>query len=137
MPSRIFRPSGSNASRLSLPNQKLVQENQRLRLALIRLTQKGKLGANQQLAVISSRKETEARLQACSIRYQTLVEDMPAMVCRFSSDGAINFANNTFTRIFRTSSRKQSLLFNAGRGRKAKPKSLPCHPHSGQSDNFI
>lgn len=58
---------------------------------------------------ISERKEAEERFQACGMRYQTLVENMPAMVCRFDPEGYLIFANDHFSRCHLTNNFFQQL----------------------------
>lgn len=50
---------------------------------------------------ISERKEAEERFQACGLRYQTLVENMPGMVCRFDPEGYLSFTNDHFSGTFK------------------------------------
>ncbi|MBU0984328.1 MAG: PAS domain S-box protein [candidate division Zixibacteria bacterium] len=49
---------------------------------------------------ISERKGVEQALESSRERYRALVEDMPAMVCRFRDDGTLTFVNQAFCRYF-------------------------------------
>ncbi|MFV2081674.1 MAG: PAS domain S-box protein, partial [bacterium] len=51
---------------------------------------------------ITRRKQAEEALRETSARYRAVVEDMPAMICRFDSDGTISFVNETFSNFFNT-----------------------------------
>jgi PAS domain S-box-containing protein len=45
---------------------------------------------------IEERRRAEEALRESEERYRTVVEDMPAMVCRFRSDGTLTFANSGY-----------------------------------------
>lgn len=49
---------------------------------------------------ITERKRREAKLKESEQRYRAVVEDMPALVCRFRSDGVLTFVNNAYCHYF-------------------------------------
>jgi len=49
---------------------------------------------------ITKRKWAEEALRESEDRYRTVVEDMPALVCRFLPDGTLTFVNETYCRYF-------------------------------------
>ncbi|RJP82945.1 MAG: PAS domain S-box protein [Desulfobacteraceae bacterium] len=51
---------------------------------------------------ISERKSAEEAMQQAKNRYQAIVEDMPAMICRFRPDYTLTFANENYCRYFHT-----------------------------------
>ena len=56
---------------------------------------------NQQLkAQIKEREQAERELRKSEERYRTVVEDMPAMICRFLPDGILTFVNSTYCDYF-------------------------------------
>ena len=52
------------------------------------------------LKTLLEHKRTEKVLQESEKRYRALVEDMPALMCRFSPDGTLSFVNNAYCRYF-------------------------------------
>ncbi|MGD2270040.1 MAG: PAS domain-containing protein, partial [Desulfobacterales bacterium] len=57
---------------------------------------------------ITERKITEGAYRKSEERYRAVVEDMPAMICRFRPDGTLTFVNNAYCEYFAT--KKDSLL---------------------------
>jgi two-component system cell cycle sensor histidine kinase/response regulator CckA len=56
---------------------------------------------NEQLkAEIKERKQAEKELRGSKERYRAVVEDMPAMICRFMPDGILTFVNSTYCDYF-------------------------------------
>lgn len=55
-----------------------------------------KLAAND----ITSHKQTESELWKTQAYYRTMVEDMPALMCRFLPDGVLTFVNEHYCRYF-------------------------------------
>ncbi|MDH7500133.1 MAG: PAS domain S-box protein [candidate division NC10 bacterium] len=49
---------------------------------------------------ITERKRTEEALRLREAEYRSLVEDMPALVCRFRPDGTLTFVNDAYCRYF-------------------------------------
>lgn|GEM_PF-2929143 len=49
---------------------------------------------------LTGRSQTSDDLQETQIRYRAVVEDIPAMICRFTTDGAISFVNSSFCTYF-------------------------------------
>jgi PAS domain S-box-containing protein len=49
---------------------------------------------------IAERKQTGEALRQSEARYRILVEDMPALVCRFLPDGTLTFVNQHYSRYF-------------------------------------
>jgi len=49
---------------------------------------------------ITERKRAEEALRASERRYRTLVEDLPALVCRFRRDGTLTFVNDAYCTYF-------------------------------------
>jgi PAS domain S-box-containing protein len=49
---------------------------------------------------ISDLKRVERALRESEKRYRVLVEDMPALICRFHSDGTLTFVNQAYCRYF-------------------------------------
>ncbi len=50
--------------------------------------------------LIEEKKEAEKALMESEKRYRMLVEDIPAMICRFNLDGELTFVNSTFIQCF-------------------------------------
>ena len=50
--------------------------------------------------LIEGKKEAEDALRGSEERYRMLVEDMPAMICRFNPDGVLTFVNSAYIRYF-------------------------------------
>ncbi|MCG8471479.1 MAG: PAS domain S-box protein [Desulfobacterales bacterium] len=55
---------------------------------------------------ITKRRKVKEDLQLSNMRYRTLVEDMPAMVCRFEPDGRLTDINKSYCRMFGRSRRE-------------------------------
>ncbi len=53
---------------------------------------------------IVERKRAEEALRKSEERYRTVVEDMPALICRFLSDGTLTFVNEQYCRYFNKTS---------------------------------
>ena len=53
--------------------------------------------------VVAGRDRAEARLRAEEATYRSLVEDNPAMICRLTPTGVVEFANQTYLRAVRKS----------------------------------
>jgi PAS domain S-box-containing protein len=49
---------------------------------------------------ITERRQAEEALRASEERYRTVVEDMPALVCRFHADGTLTFVNKHYAEYF-------------------------------------
>ncbi|GAH64412.1 unnamed protein product, partial [marine sediment metagenome] len=49
---------------------------------------------------ITDRKRAEEGLRKSEDRYRTVVEDMPAFICRFLPDGTLSFVNNAYCQYF-------------------------------------
>jgi len=49
---------------------------------------------------ITERKKAEEVLRKSEDRYRTVVEDMPALICRFVPDGTLSFVNNAYCQYF-------------------------------------
>lgn len=47
---------------------------------------------------ITDRKSTEEKLRQTEERYRTVVEDIPALICRFLPDGTLTFVNEAYCR---------------------------------------
>ena len=58
---------------------------------------------------IIGHKQAEEAMRSSEERYRTLVEDMPAMVCRFQPDGKLTFVNEDYSKHF---SKKSEELIN-------------------------
>ncbi|MDO9529707.1 MAG: PAS domain S-box protein [Syntrophales bacterium] len=56
--------------------------------------------ALRQYRLDQAKKKAEKELQESEERYRTVVEDMPAMICRFLPDGTLTFVNDTYCRYF-------------------------------------
>jgi len=56
--------------------------------------------ALQRYRLDEAKKKAEKKLQESEERYRTVVEDMPAMICRFLPDGTLTFVNDTYCRYF-------------------------------------
>jgi len=54
----------------------------------------------ERLGTITERKRVEGALRESEERYRTIVEDMPALVCRFLPDGVLTFVNKHYCRYF-------------------------------------
>ena len=52
------------------------------------------------VGLLSEREQITKRLRESEGEYRALVDDNPAIICRFRADGAIVFANETYRRIF-------------------------------------
>jgi len=50
---------------------------------------------------IEERKQTEAELSKSEKRYRAVVDDMPAMICRFLPDGTLTFVNGPYCSYFK------------------------------------
>ena len=50
--------------------------------------------------LIADLKKSEEKLQNSEKRYRAVVEDMPAMICRFLPDGTLTFANRAYCNYF-------------------------------------
>ncbi|UCE82695.1 MAG: PAS domain S-box protein [Deltaproteobacteria bacterium] len=53
---------------------------------------------------ITERKQAEVLLQESETRYRTVVEDAPAMICRFLPDGTLTFVNSAYSLYFEKNS---------------------------------
>lgn len=53
-----------------------------------------------QIEDINKRKKAELKLRESEERYRIIAEDMPAMVCRFKSDGTLTFINSFYCDYF-------------------------------------
>lgn len=63
--------------------------------------------------LIEKHKEAETALRASKERYRAVVEDTPAMICRFWPDGTLTFVNNYFCNYFKREKRyHRSKLFS-------------------------
>ncbi|MDZ7261538.1 MAG: PAS domain S-box protein [candidate division KSB1 bacterium] len=51
-------------------------------------------------------RQAEAALRESEKRYRALVEDMPALICRFLPDGRLTFVNNAYCRYFKKDSKE-------------------------------
>lgn len=60
---------------------------------------------------ITAQKTIELELARSEIYYRTLVEDLPALVCRFRADGTLTFVNDLYCQIFQRS-RDELVGFN-------------------------
>ncbi|RMD83354.1 MAG: PAS domain S-box protein [Chloroflexi bacterium] len=60
---------------------------------------------------ITARKQIEAELERSELYYRSLVEDLPAMVCRFRPDGTLTFVNQLYCEAFKRS-RAELIGFN-------------------------
>ncbi len=58
--------------------------------------------------LISWRKQAEEELRKNEERYRTVVEDMPAMICRFRCDGTLTFVNSVYCNYF--NKKKEELI---------------------------
>ncbi len=60
---------------------------------------------------ITARKLVEIELRRSELYYRSLVEDLPAMVCRFRADGTLTFVNDLYCQMFECS-RDELIGFN-------------------------
>lgn len=52
------------------------------------------------IADISARKQIEEELRKSEKRYRHIVEDQTELICRYRSDGTLNFVNEAYCRFF-------------------------------------
>ena len=55
---------------------------------------------------IAEHREAEQALRDSEVRYRSVVEDMPALICRFLPDGTLTFVNEQYCRYFNRSRRQ-------------------------------
>lgn len=60
---------------------------------------------------ITAQKTIETELQRSQLYYRGLVEDMPALICRFLADGTLTFVNDRYCQTFQRS-REELIGFN-------------------------
>ncbi len=60
---------------------------------------------------ITAQKTIETELQRSQLYYRSLVEDMPALICRFQADGTLTFVNDLYCKTFQRS-REELIGFN-------------------------
>ncbi|HNX39718.1 MAG TPA: PAS domain S-box protein [Methanothrix sp.] len=65
-------------------------------------------GAIESIRDITDRKHMEEDLKMAEVKYRNIVEDMPNMLCRFRSDGILNYVNDEYCRYFGKS--RESLI---------------------------
>ncbi|MQY73405.1 MAG: PAS domain S-box protein, partial [Dehalococcoidia bacterium] len=53
-----------------------------------------------QMSTVIKRKQAEEGLRKSEDRYRTVVEDMPALICRFLPNGILSFVNNAYCQYF-------------------------------------
>ena len=67
----------------------------------IRRNQKGRISHYEGIVTdITERKEIEEALRRSEESYRAIVEDMPALVCRFLADGTLSFVNSSYCQYF-------------------------------------
>lgn len=60
---------------------------------------------------VTAHKTMEAELRRSELYYRSLVNDLPAMVCRFQSDGTLTFVNDLYCQLFQRT-RDELIGFN-------------------------
>lgn len=55
---------------------------------------------------ITEHREADEALRDSEVRYRSVVEDMPALICRFRPDGTLTFVNEHYCRYFKKSRRQ-------------------------------
>lgn len=57
---------------------------------------------------ITAQKQIEAEVRRSELYYRSLIEDLPALVCRFQADGTLTFVNDRYCQMFNRS--RESLI---------------------------